>query len=184
MLTAREGWAVARPGSIRQMKELLQGRRLGFALRPAFGQVAFGLGLAAVLVDLAAWFAWGTRETNAFVWAAYWLFGGVAILGLLAVLCSLAELRDVPGDERSLARIDLAVLALAAVAATISMALRSGELGAAGASPAPLLIGILSLVAVGAALVTGGDLYAAREWELIDEVHAREPHSRKGAHAR
>ncbi len=161
------------------MKESLQGRRLGFALRPVVGQIAFGLGLAAVIVDLAAWFAWGTRETNAFVWAAYWLFSGVAVLGLVAVLTSLAELRDIPGDERSLAKIDLAVVALAALTATLSIALRSGELGAAGASPAPLLVGILSIVALGAALVTGGDLYAAREWELIDEEHAREQHVRK-----
>ncbi len=166
------------------MKELLQGRRLGFALRPVFGQLGLGMAFAALLVDLGAWFAWGTRETNAFVWAAYWLTIAAALDGLLAFVTALAELRDVPDEERSLARIDLAVLVLATAAAALSAAIRSGELGAAGASPAPLLLGVLSLLVFAAAAFTGGDLYAPREWEEIQEELPRERHSRRRAAAR
>ncbi len=60
------------------MKELLEGRRLGFALRPHIGQIAAGLGLATTLVDLMAWFGWGARDTNGFVIVAYWLVGPTA----------------------------------------------------------------------------------------------------------
>ena len=161
------------------MKELLQGRRLGFALRPVFGQLALGMAFAALLLDLGAWFAWGTRETNAFVWGAYWLAIAAALNGLLAFVAALAELRDVPDEERSLARIDLAVVVLATAAAALSAAIRSGELGAAGASPAPLLLGALSLLAFAATAFIGGDLYAPREWEEIQEELPRERHSRR-----
>lgn len=161
------------------MKELLQGRRLGFALRPVFGQLGLGVALGALLIDLGAWFAWGTRETNAFVWAAFWLLSAAALDGLLAFVASLAELRDVPGEERSLARIDLALVALATVAAGLSAALRSNELGAAGTPPAPLLLGVLSLLTFAAAVFTGGDLYAPREWEEIEEELPRERHPRR-----
>ena len=166
------------------MKELLQGRRLGFALRPVFGQLGLGLALAAVLLDLASWFAWGTRDTNALVRGAYWLLGAVALAGVLAAATAIAELRDVPDEERSLARIDLAVVGLATAAAVVSVALRSGELGAAGAAPAPLLIGFLALLALVGALVTGGDLYAPREWEVLEEELPRERHPRRRAAAR
>lgn len=161
------------------MKELLQGRRLGFALRPVFGLTALGFALGGLILDLGSWFAWGTRDTNAFVWGAYWLYGAAAVLGLLATCATLAEVRDVPADERALSRIDLAAVLLATLAAVASLAFRSGELGAAGVSPAPLLLGVLVLAALGGALVTGGELYASREWEVIEEEQPRERHPRR-----
>ncbi len=113
------------------VKELLEGRRLGFALRPVLGALAIGLALAALLVDFAAWFAWGARDTNAFVWAGYWLVCGAIGLTLLGLLTALAELRDVPDQERSLARVDLGVAILALLSLGLSAGLRSNDLGAA-----------------------------------------------------
>ena len=52
------------------MKELLQGRRLGFALRSHVAFVATGVAVAVVILDLMAWFALGGRDTNGYVIAA------------------------------------------------------------------------------------------------------------------
>ena len=41
------------------MKELLEGRRFGFALRPQLGHIALGLAIAITILDLMAWFGWG-----------------------------------------------------------------------------------------------------------------------------
>src|SRR2546426_12598752 len=61
------------------MKELLEGRRFGFALRPQLGQIAVGLAIAVTVVDLMAWFGWGARDTNGFVIAASWLAVATAV---------------------------------------------------------------------------------------------------------
>src|SRR3989442_5310607 len=62
------------------MKELFQGRRFGFAPRPILAFLAVGLAIGVTLVDLMAYFAWGSRETNGYVVVAYWLAIGTAIV--------------------------------------------------------------------------------------------------------
>jgi len=151
------------------MKEFLQGRRLGYALRPSLGHVALGLGAAATVLDLMAWFAWGSARTNAFVVGAYWLVIATALLALVTGLAAVAELWDVPGDERSLARLDLVAILGAAGLYVLSAAFRAGDQGAAGASPAALLTALAGLIVLVVGGVIGSNLYAAREWEVIDE---------------
>lgn len=151
------------------MKEFLQGRRLGYALRPSIGHVALGLGAAVTLLDLMAWFAWGTSRTNAFVVGAYWIAIATALLSLLAGLAAVAELRDIPGDERSLARLDVMAILGAAALYVLSAAVRSGDLGAAAAAPAALLTAVAGLIVLVVGGVIGSNLYAAREWEVIEE---------------
>jgi hypothetical protein len=165
------------------VKELLEGRRVGFALRPAFANIALGLGIAVTLLDLMSWLGWGARDTNGFVVAAYWLCAAAAVVLLLALITALAELRDVPAEEVTIARLDTAGVGLAIVLYLGSAALRSQELGAAAATPAPFLMtaaGLLVLL-VGAALASL--LYATREWEEIEEV-TRERHIRRRAASR
>ena len=163
------------------MKEFLQGRRLGSALRPSFGHVALGLGAAATLLDLMAWFAWGSSRTNGFVVGAYWLVIGAVLVSLLAGLAAVAEIRDVPGEERGLARLDVIAILGAAALYVLSAALRAGDLGAAGASPAALLSAIAGLIVLVVGGVIGSSLYAAREWEVIeeDEIEPRRHHPRR-----
>lgn len=162
------------------MKEALQGRRLGFALRPVFGLVAVGIIAAATFADFAAWFGWGARDSGGFVWIAYWLTAFGTILCLLALIATLAELRDVPRQERSLARIDLALLVVMTVALAASAVLRGMDLGVAAAGPAELLLVVLALLASLVSAVIGGTLYAPREWEEIveDVQHDRRPRRR------
>src|SRR3989442_4061190 len=62
------------------MKELFQGRRFGFAPRPILAFLAVGLAIGVTIVDLMAYFAWGSRETNGYVVVAYWLAIGTAIV--------------------------------------------------------------------------------------------------------
>src|SRR2546425_2312381 len=62
------------------MKELFQGRRFGFAPRPVLAFLAVGLAIGVTIVDLMAYFAWGSRETNGYVVVAYWLAIGTAIV--------------------------------------------------------------------------------------------------------
>src|SRR2546425_9829133 len=62
------------------MKELFQGRRFGFAPRPVLAFLAVGLAIGVTLVDLMAYFAWGSRETNGYVVVAYWLAIGTTIV--------------------------------------------------------------------------------------------------------
>ena len=151
------------------MKEFLQGRRLGYALRPSIGHIAFGLGAAAMLLDLMAWFAWGSSRTNGFVVGAYWLVVAVALVSLVAGLTAVAELRDVPPDERGLARLDVIAILAAAALYVLSAALRTADQGAAGASPAALLSAAAGLIVLAVGGVLGSSLYAAREWEVVDE---------------
>lgn len=168
------------------MKELLQGRRLGYALRPSVGHVALGLGAAVTILDLMAWFAWGTPRTNALVVGAYWLVIATAVLALVAAVAAVAELRDIPADEHPLARLDVIAILAAAGLYVLSAALRAGDQGAAAASPAALLSAVAALIVLVVGGYIGSNLYAAREWEVLDEdedqprrhhpQQARQPH--------
>lgn len=173
---------IAIPASIDdEMKEFLQGRRLGYALRPSIGHVALGLGAAATLLDLMAWFGWGSSRTNAFVVGAYWLVIATALMSLAAGLAAAAELKDIPSGKRGLARLDVLAILGAAALYVLSAALRAGDQGAAGASPAALLSAAAGLLALVGGSVIGSNLYAAREWEVIeeDEDEPRRHHPRR-----
>jgi len=161
------------------MKELLQGRRFGYAPRPAFGMVAAGLGIGATLLDLMAWFQWGARDTNGFVVGAFALGLATAVLGTLATLAAVAEWVDVPDEERSLARLDFIAALVATLLYAVSSVVRAGELGAAGASPASLLISIAGLAVLLVDGVIAANLYSAREWEVIEDEEERPERQRR-----
>jgi hypothetical protein len=171
------------PLASRRVKELLEGRRIGFALRPLLGNVALGLGLAVTILDLMAWIGLGARDTNGFVIAAYWLCGATATVAFLALLTALAELRDVPEEERMLSRLDASGVLAAIVLYVASAVLRSTDLGAAGAAPPAFLLTVAGLLVLIAAAAMSSLLYAAREWEQIEEV-TREHHGRRRAASR
>lgn len=160
------------------MRELLEGRRFGFALRPPVAGVALGLGLAVTLLDLMAWFGWGSRDTNGFVVAAYWLSAAAAVVGLIGIATAVAELRDAPDEERSLARLDVVAVAVVTGIYVATAVARSFDLGAAAASPPVFLLAIAALVVLIAGAAMSSLLYAEREWEEIEEV-ARERHPRR-----
>ncbi|MBI2324818.1 MAG: hypothetical protein HYU87_07635 [Chloroflexi bacterium] len=160
------------------MRELLEGRRLGFALRPLLAGVAVGLGIALTLLDLMAWFGWGARSTNGFVIAAYWLSIAVAVVTLLGIATAVAELLDAPDEDRSLARLDVVAVAVATLVYVVSAAIRAFDLGAAAASPPAFLLAIAGLVVLVAGAAMSSLLYAAREWEEIEEV-THERHRRR-----
>ena len=167
------------------MKEFLQGRRFGFAPRAQLGGIAVGLGLAATLLDLMAWFQWGARSTNGFVVAAQWLVVATAVVTLLAAIAAFAETRDLGEEDAQLGRLDLIAAVLASGLYAASAALRSGELNAAGVSPAPLLLALGGLIVLLADTVVSSNLYAAREWEELEEEEIRpERHRRRRAAAR
>jgi uncharacterized membrane protein YidH (DUF202 family) len=161
------------------MKELLQGRRFGYAPRPAFGMVAAGVGIGATLLDLMAWFQWGARDTNGFVVGAFALGLATAIVGAIATLAAVAEWVDVPDEERSLARLDFIAALVATLLYAVSSIIRSGEIGAAGASPAPLLISIAGLAVLLVDGVIAANLYSAREWEVIEDEDERPERQRR-----
>ncbi len=152
------------------MKELLEGRRIGFALRPPLAGVALGLGIAVTLLDLMAWFGWGARDTNGFVIAAYWLSAAAAVVGVLGIATAVAELLDVPDEDRTLARLDVAAISVATLLYVVTAVVRSFDLAAVGAPPAAFLLAIAALIVLGAGGATSSLLYAAREWEEIEEV--------------
>src|SRR2546426_836797 len=87
------------------MKELFQGRRFGFAPRPVLAFLAVGLAIGVTLVDLMAYFAWGSRETNGYVVVAYWLAIGTTIVAGLPAPTALAGFVDVLDQERGLAQL-------------------------------------------------------------------------------
>lgn len=167
----------------RVVKELLEGRRIGFALRPPLAYISVGLGIAVTLLDLMAWFGWGAKDTNGFVVAAYWMAIAAAVVALLGLITGLAETIDVPDDERTLARLDAAAVAVAIILYGTSAALRAFDLGAAGAAPLALLLTVAGLLVLLVGSGVASLLYAAREWEEIDEV-TRERHRRRRAVAR
>ena len=166
---------VLRAASIaRPVKELLQGRRFGFAPRPAIGFIAVGLGVGVTLTDLMAWFAWGTRATNGYVIAAYWLAIATAVVCAIRVLAAIAEYVDTPDEERSLARLDLVAAIVALIVYGGSAAIRATSLSAAAAEPAPFLLAIAGLIVLLVDAAVAANLYSERGWEELDDEPARE----------
>lgn len=151
------------------MRELLEGRRFGFALRPQLGQLAAGLGIAVLVLDLAAWFGWGTRDTNGYVVASYWLAIAAALFAALAAVTAFVESRDVADEDRSLARLDLLAAGVALLLYVVSSALRAVTLTDAAVTPGALVAGLAGLVVLLVDGVIAATLYASREWEVIDE---------------
>jgi hypothetical protein len=161
------------------VKEALQGRRLGFALRSHVAFVAAGVAIAVVILDLMAWFALGARDTNGFVIAAQWLCVVVLLIAGFSAIAAVAERGDVIPEERGLAQID----ALAAIAVVllfgISAVLRSLELGAVAPSPTPFLLSIAGLIVL---LIDSGlaaNMYSSREWEELEDEPVREHRRRR-----
>ena len=166
------------------MKELLEGRRLGFAPRSPLAFVAIGLGSAATLIDLMAWFGWGARDTSAFVVAAQWIVVATFIVVGIAAITSVVEYGDVDREDRGLARVDEAAAIGALLLYGISAVLRSLELGQAAPSPAPFLLAIAGLVLLIAGAGLAANLYSAREWEVLEDEPVRERHPRRRAAGR
>lgn len=164
------------------MKELLEGRRLGFAPRPVLAGAVLGLGVAVTLLDLMAWAGWGSRVTNAFLIASEWVAGAAALLGLLGLVAAFAELTDAPDEDRTLARLDVVAAAAVAALYAVTAALRALEVGAAASSPAALLLALAGLIVAFADVAMSSVLYASREWEEVEEIHER--HGRRRAASR
>lgn len=161
------------------MKELLEGRRLGFAPRSHLAFAAIGLGFAATLIDLMAWFGWGARDTSTFVVAAQWLVATTFVVVGITAITAVVEYVDIDREERGLARIDGGAAIGALVLYGISAVLRSGELGAAAPSPAPFLLAIAGLLLLIADAALAANLYSTREWEELEDEPARERHPRR-----
>jgi len=161
------------------VKELLEGRRLGFAPRSHLAFVAIGLGLAATLIDLMAWFGWGARDTSTFVVAAQWLVVTTFIVVGITAITAVVEYGDVDREERGLARIDEAAAIGALVLYGVSALLRSLELGQAAPSPAPFLLAIAGLLLLSADAALAANLYSTREWEELEDEPVRERHPRR-----
>jgi uncharacterized membrane protein len=151
------------------MKEFLEGRRFGFALRPQLGHIALGLGIAVTLLDLMAWFGWGARDTNGFVIADAWLAAATAVAAVLATITAFVESSDAAEEDRSLARLDMVAAFVVVLLYAASSALRSIDLGAAGASPAAVVAALAGLVVLLVDGVIASTLYSSREWALLDE---------------
>ena len=165
------------------MKELLQGRRFGFAPRAALAFVALGLGIAVTLSDLMAWFGWGSRTTNGYVIVAYWLAIGAAVVCAIAALAAIAEYVDTPDEERGLARLDLVAAIIATILYGGSAVVRAADLLAAAVPPAPFLLAIAALLVVLVDAGVAANLYATREWEELQEepMHERRTTRRRAA---
>lgn len=165
------------------MKELLEGRRFGFALRPQLGQLAAGLGIALTLLDLMAWFGWGVRDTNGYVVAAYWVAVGAAIVAALASITAFVESRDAALEDRPLARLDLLAAFVAFLLYAVSCALRAADQSAAAASPGALVSSLAGLIILLVDGVIASTLYASREWEVLDEEDYEPRRHQKGRRA-
>ena len=151
------------------MRELLEGRRFGFALRPQLGQIALGLALAVTLLDLMAWFGWGARDTNGFVIANAWLTVATAVVAILATLTAFVESSDAALEDRSLARLDVLAAFVVFLLYAASAALRITDLGAAGASPGAFVAALAGLIVLAVDGVIAATLYSSREWAVLDE---------------
>ena len=166
------------------MKEFLQGRRLGFALRSHLAFLALGIGLAIALADLMAWTGLGTSETNGYVIVAQWLCVTNLLIVGTAAIAAVAERWDVIAEERGLAQIDI----LAAIALVVlygaSAVLRSLELGNAAPSPAPFLLTIAGLVVLVVDAGLAANMYSSREWEELEDEPIREHRRRRRAAGR
>jgi hypothetical protein len=158
------------------VKEFLQGRRLGFALRSHLAFAAAGVGLSVTIADLMAWFALGARETNGYAIVAQWLCVTTLLLAGAGAIAAVAERGDVMDEERGLAQIDI----LAGIAAIIlygaSAVLRSLELGAVAPTPAPFLLTIAGLVVLIIDAGLAANMYSSREWEEIEDEPMRDHH--------
>jgi hypothetical protein len=161
------------------VKEFLEGRRLGFALRSHLAFVAIGLAFAVTLIDLMAWFGWGARDTSAYVIASQWLVVTLVVLLGLTGMTAVVEYGDVDREDRGLARIDELAAIGALVLYGISSVLRSLELGQAAPSPAPFLLAVAGLVLLIADAGLAANLYSTREWEELDDEPVHERHARR-----
>jgi len=165
------------------MKELFEGRRFGFALRPAVGHIAIGLGLAVTLLDLMAWFGWGVRDTNGFVVAAFWVAVLTAVIAAVAAVMGFIESTDAPEEDRQLARLDVIAALVAVLLYVASAAFRAGDQSAAAANPAALVSALAGLIVLLADGPIGANLYASREWEVLDEDEYEPRRHQKRRHA-
>lgn len=151
------------------MKEFLEGRRFGFALRPQLGHIALGLGIAVTLLDLMSWFGWGARDTFGIVVAASWVAVATAVVALLAVLTAIAEASDAAREDRALARLDLIAALVVFLLYAVSSGLRYLDAGSAASSPGAFVSALAGLIVLLVDGVIAATLYASREWELLDE---------------
>lgn len=163
------------------MKELLQGRRLGFAPRSHVAFLACGLALAVTILDLMAWFAFGGRATNGYVVAAQWLCVATLITAGVAAIAAVVERFDVPVEERGLARLDILAAFVAVILYGASAVLRSLELGDPAPSPAPFLLAIAGLIVLFVDAGLAANMYSSREWEELHEEPVREHRRRRAA---
>jgi hypothetical protein len=161
------------------VKEFLQGRRFGFAPRPAIGFIAVGTGMAVTLTDLMAWFGWGSTETNGYAVVAYFLAAAVAVMCVLALLGAVAEYVDTPDEERGLARLDIVAAVVALILYAGSAFIRGTDLSGAAPAPAPFLLTVAGLVVLLADAAVAANLFSAREWEELEEEPSRERHPRR-----
>jgi hypothetical protein len=166
------------------MRQVFQGRRFGFAPRPAIAYIAVGIGIAVTLSDLMAWFAWGASDTGGFVVVSDWLAQAVTVVLGLAMLAALAEYLDVPEDDRGIARLDLIAAIVAFLLYGASAFLRGFDLGAAAAGTAPFLLAIAGLLVAFVDAAVAANLYGAREWEELEEEPLREHRPRRRAASR
>ena len=163
------------------MKELLQGRRLGFAPRSHVAFLACGLALAVTILDLMAWLALGTRDTNGYVIAAQWLVVATLIAAGIAAIAAIVERFDVPAEERGLARLDVIAGVVTVLLYGASAVLRSLELGDPAPSPAPFLLAIAGLIVLFVDAGLAANMYSSREWEELAEEPVREHRRRRAA---
>jgi hypothetical protein len=161
------------------VKEFFQGRRFGFAPRPAIAFIAVGIGIALTLSDLMAWFAWGGSDTTGYVVVSDWLGHAAMVVLGVAVLAALAEYLDVPADDRAIAKLDLLAGIVAFLLYGASAFLRGFDVGGAAAGPAPFLLAIAGLIVTVVDAVVAGNLYSAREWEELEEEPMRDRRPRR-----
>jgi uncharacterized membrane protein YidH (DUF202 family) len=166
------------------VKELLEGRRLGFSPRSHLAFAAIGLGFAVTLIDLMAWFGWGARVTNTYVIASQWLVVTLVIVTGIAAITAVVEYRDVDAEDRGLARVDELAAIGALLLYGISAVLRSIELSQAAPTPAPFLLAIAGLVLLVADAGLAANLYSTREWEELEDEPVHERHPRRRAAGR
>lgn len=161
------------------MKELLQGRRLGFSPRSHLAFLVCGLALGVTLADIMAWLGLGSRDTNGYVIVAQWLCVTTAFVAGLAAIAALTERFDIVPEERGLAQLDI----LAGVAVVglygVSAILRGLELGNQAPSPVPFLLTIAGLITVFVDAGLAANMYSSREWEELDEEPVREHRRRR-----